>query len=462
MLNSRHMKNTPKRFCLIPLITLFFTTIAVNLSAESIEKKAVISTIKTEIDGTTKKKYLLGEINLFEGKEFTDYNSMKYYLDESTQDLINMRVFELAEYEVEKSGSTELSDEYTVLLRVRDTWNIYPIPYPKYDSNTGFRLGLKFFYFNAFGSLTDFQIFTGINLNKNLTKDRWEVSRWNFTPTLSGINLWEKDFSISLNQSFSTIQKYDSAILQQEFTVYTSSVNISTKFFLPLDFYYKIEPSLSFNYGIKELKVDNYGSALPLYGTNIEYEFSNFTFNHEFGYDCLDWIGNFREGFSTQISNSLTASYDLENDMTFKTDIGIDAKFFWIINKHFNFSTQINGVYSYHNEMTGLGSLLRGVIDNYMYGYLGAFMSVDLNISVIDWDGVGEIQVRPFFEIGAVNKRHESFNLKDDFAYTTGADFVLYLDKLNSMQARATFAIDLSNPDWSNRYEIDITSSLSY
>lgn len=443
-------------------ISLLLSTITITLTAEPLEKKAVITSIETEIDGTTKRKYLIREIALFEGKEFPGYDSLVEYMEERTQDLINMRVFEMAEYELVETGSDDQKTEYTIILRVRDTWNIYPIPYPKYSSNTGFRLGLKFFYFNAFGTLMDFQLFTGMNLDKNTAKDKWEISDWNVTPSLEGIKLWDQDFNVSLNQSFSTIKKYDSGILQQEFTVHTTSAAIGTRLYLPLDFYYSMKPSLSFNYGIQELKFDNDGLLLPQFNTAIDYEFSNFTFTHALGYDCLDWIGNFREGFSVFISNTLTASYNLEEDVTFKSGITTGANVFWIINKHLNFSSQINGAFSHNYVMTGMGSYLRGVVDDYMYGYLGLFMSIDLNISVFDWDGVGEIQIRPFFEIGVIDKRNTAFDLEDDFAYTTGADFVLYLDKLNSMQARATIGFDLSNPDWSSRYEIDITSSVSY
>jgi hypothetical protein len=250
--------------------------------------------------------------------------------------------------------------------------------------------------------------------------------------------------------------------LQQEYTIHNSSISIGTRLYLPLDFYYTMSPRLIFSYRRQQLERDNNGDPLI---TDDDYEFANISWIHSIGFDNLDWRGNFREGFSANISNSLTGSYSLNNDVSFSLGLGTNVKAFWIINKFLNLSGQINGVYSYNSEMTGLGSYLRGVRDAFMYGYLGAFMSVDLNISVIDRDGVGENQIRPFFEMGIVGKENSSFDLLNDFAYTTGADFVLYLDKLNSIQARATFGVDLSNTykwnDW-NKYEIDITSSLSY
>ncbi|MDA3812147.1 MAG: hypothetical protein PF518_17660 [Spirochaetaceae bacterium] len=457
------MNITHKKITILFLVSMLFISLTSSLSAESPnEKKIQITEIKTLIDGNTKRKFLLEEINLFEGMEFDTYETFIVYLDEIRQDLINMRVFEIAEYAVEEKSSNEETRTFSVTLTVKDTWNIYPIPYPKYDSNTGFRLGLKFFYYNAFGTLMDFQLFTGLNIEKNNAKDYWEVSHWNISPELSSINIWNQDFSLSLSQSFSTIKKYETGVLQQEYTIHNSSISIGTRLYLPLDFYYTMSPRLIFSYRRQQLERDNNGDPLI---TDDDYEFANISWIHSIGFDNLDWRGNFREGFSANISNSLTGSYSLNNDVSFSLGLGTNVKAFWIINKFLNLSGQINGVYSYNSEMTGLGSYLRGVRDAFMYGYLGAFMSVDLNISVIDWDGVGEIQIRPFFEMGIVGKENSSFDLLNDFAYTTGADFVLYLDKLNSIQARATFGVDLSNTykwnDW-NKYEIDITSSLSY
>ena len=459
------MKKTLKSFNLLLMIPLLIFLSTVSISAEQADDQTIIiKNIKTVIDGVTKRQALLEEIKLFEGKQFDNYDSLVHFMNESTQDLINMRVFEKAEYELEELGTVDGLREFTVTLSVIDTWNIYPIPYPKYDSNTGFRLGLKFYYFNAFGSLTDFTFFMNMDITENTAKGIWEVPNWHLTPGLSGFNLWGQDFSLELSHKFRTYKKYDSGILQQEYTLHNTSISLGTKLYLPLDFYYTMNPRLGFNYGETELMVDKNSIPLPDAGVEKDYSFSEFSWNHSIGFDNIDWIGNFRNGFSAYISNTLNVSSDLNaaKPVDFSSQLGAGMTFFWRLNRIFNLSSQIKGIWSFNKELTGLGSNLRGVLDDYMYGYLGAFMSIDLNISVIDWDGVGEIQLRPFFEMGIVGKENTAFDINNDFAYTAGADFVLYLDKLNSMQARATLAFDLSNPDWNTNYEIDITSSLSY
>jgi hypothetical protein len=119
------MNITHKKITILFLVSMLFISLTSSLSAESPnEKKIQITEIKTLIDGNTKRKFLLEEINLFEGMEFDTYETFIVYLDEIRQDLINMRVFEIAEYAVEEKSSNEDIRTFSVTLTVKDTWNI--------------------------------------------------------------------------------------------------------------------------------------------------------------------------------------------------------------------------------------------------------------------------------------------------------------------------------------------------
>ena len=100
-----------------------------------------------------------------------------------------------------------------------------------------------------------------------------------------------------------------------------------------------------------------------------------------------------------------------------------------------------------------------------MYGKGGVFYSNDLTIAVIQWKGVGEAQFQPFFDIGFAQKEGDALDWGEDLRYSTGADFILYLDKLKSLHARASIGVDLSSDlpfsDW-NKYGLEITSALAY
>ena len=100
-----------------------------------------------------------------------------------------------------------------------------------------------------------------------------------------------------------------------------------------------------------------------------------------------------------------------------------------------------------------------------MFGKGGLFYSNDLNFAVIKWEGVGEAQFQPFFDIGFASEEGTSIDWGEDLRYSTGADFILYLDKLKGLHARASVGVDLSSDlPFSDlgKYGLEITSSLAY
>ncbi|MBN2656122.1 MAG: hypothetical protein JXR86_03620 [Spirochaetales bacterium] len=461
------------------LSLLLMTTRTFVLIAETADKSITISDIRTEIDGNTKEDSLLKEMGLYIGRDFESYEDLVNFMDVAVQNLINMRVFELIEYSLEKEEASDAADEYTVYLNIRDSFTLYPIPYPKYNSNTGWRIGFKTYYYNAFGRLVDILLFTNMDIQNNEAKGHWEIPSWHITPAIEGIDLWGQDFRIELSHKFGTFKKIgdfgnEENILLQEYTLHNTSLSMGTKIFLPLDFYYRADPRLGFYYGLKELQTDasRGGAAVPYFedpAITPVYDVLDFSWDHAIGYDTIDWIGNFRQGFSASIGNILSLSSDLneENPVNFTSEINAQAKYFWRISKHFNFSTMAEGIISFRKEMTSLGSHLRGVRDDLMFGDKALFWSVDMNISVLDWEGKAEAQVRPFFNLGYVRNDFNTGLTDEDrnmFAYGAGADFVLYLDKLKALQARGTIAVDLSQYNWDDgdKYEIEVTTSLSY
>ncbi len=446
------------------VISIFTSSLgSLYSNSELIQKRAEIRSIDTEIDGLTKRGSLLKKMDLFEGKLFVNEQFLISFMDDAIQDLNNMRIFETADYSLELVDSSDTTDLYILKIIIDDANNSFFIPYPKIDSNNGFRIGLKTYFYNMYGSLMDFKITTSFNIKKNEAKGYWEVPMWTIAPSLSGIYLLGMEFDVSYKQQFATSKKYDyNGVLQQEYTWHRSELSLNTTLSLPSDFYYSFGPSLSFNYGLKELEEDKDNNVLPLYGDNINKDFSNLTWSHSIGYDNINWIGNFREGLKTEISNNLTVSADFDKTVSFYTSLGSSFIYFWRINKKLNLSGRFNGRWA--NDEMGFSSYLRGIKNGYINGYLGASINIDLNISIIDWRDILEIQFRPFFDIGIVDKKSEPFYVESDLAYSTGADFILYLDKWKSLQVRGTFGINLSNFEWSdtNKYEFDLSGSLSY
>lgn len=424
-----------------------------------------IDKITIHIDGSSREKYLLREVGLFEGITFNNRGEMEDFLHEAKQDLINQRVFEIVDYSLEPSSEKENS--FCLYFHVKDSFTFYPIPYPKYNSNTGGRLGLKVFYYNAFGTLSDLMLFSNMDINID-DSGNWKIPNWHITPFVEGLSLFGQDFRAEYSHKYTTVTS-----LFKSDSFHNDSLSLGTKFFLPYDFFYSLDPRLGVNYAVEGYVIDQQ-SGNPIYydaspENNPDLDVLEFTWEHTIGYDNLDWIGNFRNGFYGALQNSIKISSDLlpEIPLMISGDLEVDMKYFWRISRVFNFSTRGQALFSFNNEMLELGSHLRGVRDELLFGDKALFWNIDMNISVIDWDGVGEAQFRPFFNLGYVRNDINNQLTEDQrnmLAYGVGADFVLYIDKLSALQARATIGIDLSHYEWTDgeKYEIDITTELSY
>ena len=414
------------------------------------EEQHIIDHFDITIDGVTRENALLREMDLKEGQVFASREEALQAVEEQKQELINTRVFNIVEMDLEELSREGDISRYKANVFLDDTWTIIPFPYPKYDSNTGFRIGMKFFYDNALGSLNNFYL--GMNLDLEFEEGKLNPGNWTFNPQLNEVKIGDKEYNFGIMQQFSETTKKDSdGTVLEEYSYYNSEFSVDTRFNLGNDYFYKISPSFGFNYGYD--------------GDGYEEEAFYMTFGHSGGYSKVDWIKNFREGYSLSAGNDISFKYLPAHENKVTSSIDLDSRYYKILHKRLNYTNRAYGVFSFNDELTGLGDNIRGVENDTMYGIAGAFMSHDLTIGVIQWEGVGEAQFQPFFDMGVVKRENADFDRDEDFRYGAGADFILYLDAVNSLHARGTIAVDLSSSkSFSNldKYEIIITSSLSY
>lgn len=476
------MKMTIFRVLLILSALISFPII---LSGNSMTQPVVVSEISTEIDGSTKRSALLRKIDLFEGMRFDSLESLAEYMDSAVQDLVNMRVFEEVDYSIEKKDAQSESWEYKVSLHIKDSITFYPIPYPKYNSNTGGRLGLHLYYYNMFGTLIDGDLSGNIDIIKDEESGRITIPGWHITPLIEGIPIGNMDIDLKYSHKFITDSPRGDLVLPSEVILentiikkdsyHNDSVSAGTEISISDDFYYRMAPEIGFNYAVTGFKADQATGELVPYeatpGENPDLDIMYFNWNHSLGYDSVDWIGNFRNGFAAELKNTLTLSTDFlrEAPLHFSSSIEGEVKYFWRINKHFDLSALAGAMISFNRRMEDLGSKIRGVRDEQLFGDKALFFSLDLSILAIDWDGIGELLIIPYFNLGYVRndmiRDYEmNFAEKDSFVYGTGLDIVLYIDKLNALTLRGTVGIDLGQYNWDSgdKWEIDIDTSLSY
>ena len=98
-----------------------------------------------------------------------------------------------------EAGSDENTALYDVHVQVDDSFTIYPIPYPKYSSNEGFKLGLKVFYDNAFGTMNNLYLGTNITF-KHFADTGWENTAWTVNPQLNDVKIGRLEYDFGLMQ----------------------------------------------------------------------------------------------------------------------------------------------------------------------------------------------------------------------------------------------------------------------
>ncbi len=438
-----------KRFL---LLTALFTGLLGSIAAQEAHR---LNQYNLEIiDGKTREGALINEMRLKEGTEFATKEELVDAVLRQEQDLVNLRVFDEITLTVLEAGSDGDTVLYDVDVYVDDSFTIYPIPYPKYSSNDGLRLGLKIFYDNAFGTLNN--LYLGSNITfKHFDDTGWENTEWTVNPQLNDVRIGrlEYDFGFMQQKKYSERKKDGEYLKRYNYFNTEADVKTTLNFGWQNKYYYFVNPGAGFNYAYE-------GDGI---GDDEEPFYLKFT--HGTGYSKVDWYGNFREGFSAGLDN--TIRYINRVDAADKVKVFVDAEtaYYQILNPRMNFSTRAFGTYSFNDDMDNLGAHVRGVEDSTMYGTSGLFWNVDMNFAVIKWKGVGEAQCQPFFDIGVVRRDGESFDRDEDLRYGSGADFILFLDKLQSLHARLTLGADLSSDtSWSDfgKYEIVISSSLSY
>ena len=382
-----------KKKCLLKVFLLLILLFPV--AAESIvikEPLHILQEMEYVTGKYTRKSALIRELGIPPEKTFPSREELEAYLADKVQSLVNLRVFEEAEYRLEQIDSLDGATIYRGIILVRGSWPFYLIPYPKFDSNSGFRGGLKIFYNNFVGTLSNFYL--GMNIDIRPEGGGWEIPQWTINPRISNITLFGQKFSLDLVQKYQETSKYDSEkeIYLERYNTYKTGIALTTSLQLPLSLYYSFTPQFAFTYGFKDKNPDGVSP--------YEQQPMDFSFSHSVGRSRINWIGNFRKGLSFNLSQSLSFDTGEQRDGNLRTSLGASITGFYPW-KILNPSFRLQGVYSFFDdELSGLGGKLRGIRDDSFYGIAGGFLNTSINISVIRWQGVGEAQFQPFLRCG--------------------------------------------------------------
>lgn len=152
-----------RRFAWIFVFILIFFLLPLNASDNNEIEHHIIVEYQFKISGSSKEHLIKRMIVPVTGDPvFSSLEELEQALAQKRQILFNTRVFTSVEYRLEKLDQQDNTSYYKVVFDIDDAFTLLAIPYPKYDSNYGFRIGLKGWEANLFGTFASVTLFSHI------------------------------------------------------------------------------------------------------------------------------------------------------------------------------------------------------------------------------------------------------------------------------------------------------------
>lgn len=452
------------------LLVFFIITFFSSLFAENY----IIKSVTYKIVGKTREHALKNTVPIDTKKQFKSEKEFTDYLANILQQLKNQRVLETVSITPSYNQVNSELIEVDLLITAKDTLNIIVLPYPKYDSNSGFTLKVKLKDYNFFGSM--------LPLDSEIVYKATEDNKHNLGFLLSfniPFKLWV--FNTKWNNNISL-----------DYTIGNKAPNFG--FTTGLDFNYPISNSIGLNFGFSQginynptYKDDgdafyftekaNIGLPFTLAKTN---QFGNFIWTpttaityywdingiktkdlhspqisvgHSLSFGKVNWIGNFRNGFYFSASNTFDKNLHKQED-SFHVVANIKFESFKAF-KYVGIANKIEFIQQF-GKRSDFGAKIRGVRDTMINSDSIMIINSDLPIKVwqTDWVGYGlwdwtryidfELQISPFFDIAIGNNylAGSSYKIKDGW-YGAGLEIIGFPNKMRSVQGRVSVGIDV-------------------
>ncbi|NLM01369.1 MAG: hypothetical protein GX220_07965 [Treponema sp.] len=485
-----------KLFFVFIFFLFFFNTYAEQYKINNVKYDIYGNGIKLFRFTKTREYPLRKAVEINTKKIFNSFNDFQKYIFELEQQLQNQRVIESSSIEYTILEFNEESNIFLVdlLIKTKDSWNIFPLPYPKYDSNEGFTFKLKVKDFNFFGSMRIFNFdlnysyaqFPGENkpdehqigmnfdfeipFKTGLFDTAWTNSAGisftlgNIMPNLVFASKIEFSLPIkfvNLKFGFEQIVTYNNDYISTDDEFY-----FTENFFLSIPFQvYKIKnvtpitftPFLNviWNWD-KDIFNDNEEFVLSVSHKDLQGPVIRLGLNTAI--DRINWFDNHRKGYSINIE-----PYTKFNFYTNLWSPGyiIDLKVFHVFGKIIGINSRFNS-YQNLNDTIEVGEKLRGVLNSIVQTNSCISFNLDIPIKIIatDWEAWGftkfkplkffkyldfELQLSPFFDL-LVSHNHETnrlYSLKDGW-YTCGLEIIIFPEKMRSLQVRISYGFDLT------------------
>lgn len=485
------------------LTFLCFVILTTFLSAQAykiVDANYDISGCRGVSFGKTNKISLELKCPIDKSTTFKTKDEFDKYLLEYEQQLKNLRAFNTIEITYTENLNNETNiNEIILNIILVDSSHLLALPYPKYDSNSGFTLKIKAKDSNFLGTLNPLS--TDLYVNFDDTANKWAF----------GLNFaYDYPFKVSVfNGSWKNRLNLDYVIGNNK---PTSSTDIGVAFTYPQDKFsinFGFTQSVSYNNIFSFTEKLDFSTPIVLYKApnfstvnynpyiNFYFDFNvntkkinnnNFTleFGHSISNEKINWNDRFRKGYGVSLNNSF--SYDLEDLFPIPT-ITLEGKFynnFKLLNKPF---LDRFGIYSRLYIYTvldvpgrgtkgniNIGGRMRGILNDRMDETpYGVVLNLDLPINIITTNFKHTffnftMQFSPFIDIALTNDIYSNnFNLNTK-NLSAGMEVLVFPHRFSSYTIRGSVGVDikkvLKSPNklkgmWNNK-EIYIGLDIHY
>ncbi len=400
------------------------------------------------------------------GTIFADIEKLEQVLSEARQRLLNRRVFDAIDVRWEAVPREAVRTEVDggpapggsapvpvqAVFTVDDGWTLLPVPFYRYDSNSGHNPLVVIFWDNIAGTLTNFAFSAGYYSRNWTTPFAWDVKvKW------KNIRLLGREWDFSIAQDFTTEELADpDGTLELAYSGNRTKASFSTGFRLGPDLRYSISPQASAEYG--------FAAITNTIDADIPADTLGIGFSHSVGGGTVDWRDSFRDGSRWGVSHSMSISPETGN---LSSDASVSAAVFGLYGiprpngrRDLLFNPAIQGkvVHGFNGDRLSLGGAVRGVANNRIYGQTGLFVQTQYTVRLLDLRSVAELHFSPFLDAAVVKKEHQRLD-SDDISAGVGFDITVFPDFIRGFQGRLSFGIDARHP---SSMELVIVETLAY
>lgn len=394
--------------------------------------------IHFDATGPSRDRPLLLVSGLTEDAVLRDAADLEQTLARARQDLMNRRVFDeiivtwaIAEPLIEETPPEDWDPDDPVAVRVTfavdDGWTLLPVPFYRYNSNSGHNPFVVLYWDNIAGTLTDFGLSTGYYSRDWTTPFRWDVRLdWR------RVRMLGRSWNFSFDQVFATTEQATAAgNVELAYSGYSTTAGVSTSFRLTDWLRYSIRPNIGVNYGYETIE-NRIGAAIPEDRASVG-------FSHSLGTGRVDWIDNLRRGWGASLSNGLSYA---PAEGEWSAGLGASWSGHWLPVQWLSPGLRLRVDHNLFGDSLNRGGVVRGVADNRIWGQTLVAGNAQVTVRALNIERFAQFHLVPFLDAAVVRKEGRRLT-GDDVAVGIGFDVLAFPDFIRGFEARMSLGWDV-------------------